>query len=427
MKKQAVCGIVFGIFASIFSLGFVSAALVSPALLQTSDSSGLMDVSVWVSDAAAFDSIIAQVGADNVVERFYPDAFVAKLNAKQVSYLAKRGDVSILEPTLKFEIVMYDAVGITGANKVWPLKLNSVNLKGNGETIAIVDTGIDFNHVDLAGKNIAGVEFDCYNNIDCAGSSNVSDLNGHGTHVAGIAGASGGINGIAPDVNLVALKVFNSSSGSFTSSVPIVRAINFVVQYADQYNISVISMSIASSGTWTGYCDSTLPSLKNAINSAVAKNISVVASAGNNYKSDAIALPSCISSVIPVAASNKDDTLASYSNINSLVKLVAPGTAIISTKMGGGYTAMGGTSMATPMISASIALINQYLALKGKPKMTPQQIEDILASNGDALIGTAGIGQKRVNLERVFTFFKVPKANENAVEISAVNVSGIDR
>ncbi len=411
----------------VFNLAFVSSkAVVSPSLLRL-DSDESVKVTIWVSDANAFDKIASQVGEDNIVEKFYPEAIVVKLNALQINEFANKDEVAILEPALDFSISMTDAASITKASTVWNWNYKGAYLTGTGQTIAIVDTGIDFSHPDLIGKNIAGVEFDCYNFADCQGSTSVTDLNGHGTHVAGIAGASGGIKGIAPGVNLIALKMFNGSSGTFTSTVPIVRSIDKAVQLAERYNISVISMSIASNGWFTGACDVNFPTIANAINAAAAKNISVVISTGNNYKTDRISVPSCISNAIPVAASNKSDSFATYSNVNSFVKLVAPGTEIVSTKRGGGYIAMSGTSMAAPMVAGSFAIANQKIALDGKSKsMTPKQIETLLALNGDDLKDNSQL--KRINLERTFWKLNVflTKLSKTSVNSATAGNCGLE-
>ncbi len=420
MKNKGLLLGIIGFVACLLLVSFASATYVSPALkgLKADTDSVLVTVRVDyqgnVPSQEAFDAVVASIGQDNVKDRFYPEAVVASLSSVDVDRLSTHANVAGLETAPTFSVSMYDAVKITHAVDVWPIVYNGQNLTGVGQTIAIIDTGIDFTHPDLAAKNIAGVGFDCYNFANCAGSPSVTDLNGHGTHVAGIAGASGGISGIAPGVNLIALKMFNGSSSTFSSVVPIERSINKAVALAEQYNISVISMSIASNGWFTGACDANFPTLATAINAAAAKNISVVISTGNNYKTDRISVPSCISSAIPVAASNKDDTLATYSNRNHFVKLVAPGTSINSTKKGGGYTIMSGTSMAAPMVSASIAMINQKLALDGKPmSMAPKQIELLLAENGDVLKDASF---KRINLQKVFMkldvlFKKLSRAN----------------
>jgi len=406
MKNKGLIIGIIGFVACLVLVGFASAVYVSPSLIASEDSqlvSVRVDYHGHEPTQEFFDSVVAKIGK-NISEKFYPEGFVVSLKGDEIKVLAKSKDISYIQPALTFSVSMYDAVNITRAKDVWPIVLdNGQNLTGKGQTIAIVDTGIDFTHPDLQAKNIAGIEFDCYHYTNCDGSTTVTDLQGHGTHVAGIAAASGTLNGIAPGANLIALKMFNGSSSTFTDTVAIERALYWTVAHKDQYNISVVSMSIASSGWFVGTCDANFPTLAAAINNANSHGIAVAVSTGNHGKTDRISVPSCISNAIPVAASNKDDTWASYSNRNSNVKVVAPGTGIISTKKGGGYTTMSGTSMAAPMVAASFAMVNQYLQSRGKT-MTPKEIESLLAKSGDKLINPQDNPQiRRLNLLKVFT------------------------
>ena len=205
------------------------------------------------------------------------------------------------------------------AHRVWNITSNSIALNGTGETVCIVDTGIDYTHPDLGGctnatflagtcaKVISGYDF-CGNSGSCGtdpDDSDPADDNGHGTHVAGIVASNNlTYRGVAPDAKLVALKVLNSAGSGFYSDVT--SGVDWCVNNATKYNISVISMSLGCSGGscthWQTACDGSFSSLAAAINSAVAKNISVMVAAGNQGFTDGISDPACITNATPVGA-----------------------------------------------------------------------------------------------------------------------------
>lgn len=408
MKNRVkILGIV-AFVACLMFVSFASAAYISPSLMASEDSqlvSVRVDYHGQEPTQQAFDSVVAKIGKE-VKEKYFPEGFVVQLSGSEVKALGNSKDISYIQPALTFTISDDDTVNITRADDIWPITLSDGHkLTGVGQTIVIVDTGIDFNHPDLASHNIAGVEFDCYNFVNCDGSASVTDLNGHGTHVAGIAAASGDVKGIAPGADLIALKMFPGSGSSFTDTVAMERALNWTVNHKDQYNLSVVSMSVASNGWFAGACDVNFPTLAAAVNNANSHGIAVVISTGNNYKTDRISVPSCMSNAIPVAASNKDGTLASYSNRDSFVKLAVPGTNVLSTCKGGGYCVKSGTSMATPIVSASFALVNQYLESKDKT-MTPKEIEKLLSSTGNKLSNQVDNLQLR-SIDLVKAFFRL--------------------
>ncbi|MDH3324722.1 MAG: S8 family serine peptidase, partial [Candidatus Peregrinibacteria bacterium] len=145
-------------------------------------------------------------------------------------------------------------------------------------------------------------------------------------------------------------------------------------------------------------CDAEFSFYKAAIDAAVAQNISVLFSSGNDGNSTAIGAPACISNATPISSTTKADVISSFSNRNGLLKLFATGGTnagsntcsdpnnpsadyICSTGYEGGYLHMSGTSMASPMVAGAIAIINQYLNLIGQTR-TPSQIEDILYDTG---------------------------------------------
>lgn len=306
-----------------------------------------------------------------------------KLNANyEVASVIKMG---------KIYAVLQDAVGIVNATPTWNLQPSGINLTGSSQTVCVIDSGINFSHSDLNASYLGGYDF-----VD--DDSDPSDGHGHGTHVAGIVAAAGGITGISSSTGIVAIRVLDDSGGGSPSDL--VSAIDWCVNNASQFNISVISMSLGCNGTIDGYtshCDAISDgcwnaAIANSINAAVANNISVLASSGNYANNTAISSPACIQNATPVSSTDKDDEISSFSDRSSLVKLFAPGASINSTRWNpgsctagctclGNYMTCSGTSMSAPVVAGAFAIINQYLDVSGQTR-TPSEIEDALYDTG---------------------------------------------
>ena len=211
---------------------------------------------------------------------------------------------------------------------------------GQGIKVAIIDSGIDVDHPDLM-DNIKG---GC-NTVDPRKSWD--DDYGHGTHVAGIVAALDniiGVVGVAPEAHLYAVKVLNRRGIGFASDII------DGLQWCIDNGIQVANMSIGSSGNAESYHD--------AIIAARNEGITIVAAAGNNGEYDgSIVWPARWEETIAVSATNESDGLAYFSSYGEEVDLAAPGQNINSTCKDGYYCIRSGTSMATPHIAGTVALI----------------------------------------------------------------------
>jgi subtilisin family serine protease len=229
--------------------------------------------------------------------------------------------------------------------------------------VAIVDSGIDLYHIDLKDnifintKEIAGDNIDNDNNgyiDDISGWNFVSNNNipqddfYHGTHVAGI------VTGVSNDISIMPLKFQNSSGLGYTGAAA--SAINYAT------NMKLKGINIASINlSWGGGTSSSLI-LESAIKRANDLGIVVVTAAGNNSSNNDLVprYPSSykLSNTISVAATNRDLTLANYSNYGkNSVDIAAPGTGIYSTLPNNSYGYVSGTSMAAPFVSGAVALL----------------------------------------------------------------------
>jgi len=211
---------------------------------------------------------------------------------------------------------------------------------GASVSVAIIDTGIDLDHPDLT--VYGNVNF---NNPNKSGD----DDNGHGTHVAGIVAALDndiGVIGVAPQAWLYGVKVLDRRGSGYVSDVIL------GIEWSINNSMQVINMSLGTS--------SDIQSLHDAVDAAYAEGIVVVAAAGNSGDTDPdndVIYPARYASVIAVAATDNNDERASWSSDGPEVELAAPGVDIFSTWKGGEYDTKSGTSMASPHVAGTAALV----------------------------------------------------------------------
>jgi subtilisin family serine protease len=285
--------------------------------------------------------------------------------ASAVGQLASRNpnfrDVR-LDPTVTaHEDTVPWGLGRIGADVVWGGSAGAVSVApgrpaGAGILVAVIDTGIDKTHPDLQANLVGGRNYVRACAFCAPVAANWNDDNGHGSHVAGTIGAldnGSGVIGVAPDLNLYAIKVLNSQGNGSLSDV--VAGIDHAVAVGAR----VINLSLGS-----GAND---PALKAAVDRAAAAGILVVASAGNSGAgADTVGYPAKYESAFAVAATcgptvtsycTTLDARASFSSTGPSVDIAAPGDAVYSTYRSGGYATLSGTSMAAPHVAGAAALI----------------------------------------------------------------------
>ncbi|RLG12450.1 hypothetical protein DRN73_02585 [Candidatus Pacearchaeota archaeon] len=359
----------------------------------------------------------------------FQDEVSAIINKSELEILKNNPNVKSVEIVKTRSIALQDSVPLINASSTWNLKEKNNNLTGKGQTVCVLDTGVDFTHPDLNEKNLTCI-IDCISGGNCVENCSATDGNGHGTHVAGIASANGSLKGLAPGANLISVQVCDSSGSCGGDDIK--AGIQWCVDNKDEYNISVISMSLGaickySNGTYTGwchenYCNSIFEG--DAIDNAVAKNISVIIAAGNSGNTTHISEPACYENAIPVGSIRKDDSTFDY-NRNSLVELIAPGYSINSTIPSSSYGTMSGTSMATPHVAGAFAIINQFLKLENKTK-TPSEIEDALNDSGKRIYDSgSGLNYSRIDVYSAIINIDefAPEINMNSPEDNLVSLS----
>lgn len=361
--------------------------------------------------------------------REYSEIFngiAAQVSEEDIIKLRKIPEIKAIYPDNKVQALLYESVPLINATKVWQMQdAGGRNITGKDVKVAIIDTGIDYTHPDLgrgfgAGYKVIG-GWDIINR-----DPDPMDDHGHGTHVAGIVAANGSLKGVAPDALLMAYKVLDRSGSGSDSDViaGIEMAMDPDGDPLTDDGADIISMSLG------GWGDPDDP-LSQAVDSAVNYGTVVVVAAGNSGpSSQTIFSPGTARKAITVGATNKDDTIASFSSRGPVVwkggmiikpDIVAPGVSIYSTVPTGNcklctpakYLSLSGTSMATPMVSGAAALL-----LQKYPGWSPLEIKMALRNTAKYLsndINTQGYGR--------IDSFKAA-AMENAPLIAMLNTSG---
>ncbi|MEA3343572.1 MAG: S8 family serine peptidase [archaeon] len=309
------------------------------------------------------------------------NALSGRITKQGLIALKNNPDVKSVQLSRKLTISLSSSVPQINADDAWATQYKGVNITGEGQTICVLDTGIDYNHSDFGGANgfpnakvIGGYDF-------VNDDNDPWDDHSHGTHCAGIAASQDTTyKGVAPDAKIVAMKVMNASGSGDNSDI--IAGIDWCVYHAEELNISVISMSLG--GGTTHYQDHTacdLESMAIAINYANDLGIVVTVAAGNEYWTDGVSFPACASGATTVSSIRKDDSTFDY-NRGLLTNVVAPGYEIAATYYGGGHASMSGTSMATPHVAGAAALLNQYYKLHDGLNLHAEQIETTLEESG---------------------------------------------
>lgn len=209
--------------------------------------------------------------------------------------------------------------------------------------VAVLDSGVDTDHELLADRLVESSA-----NVSSTGEADsIEDDYGHGTHVAGII-----VNNTLENVKIKPYKVLNKYGNGSLSSIAL------AVDMAVEDGVDIINMSLSGDGE--------SKRMTEAVNNAVANDINVVVAAGNRSLDldEHYISPACVESAITVSATDKNDKLAYYSNYDGTIDIASTGTDIESSYLNNTYLSMSGTSMATPQVTAGLAIIQTVFADK---------------------------------------------------------------
>jgi subtilisin family serine protease len=296
-------------------------------------------------------------------------AVALSATSSQIEALSRQADVDRIWPDLRVHACLDMSVPLIGAPNAW-----REGYTGTGVRIAILDTGIDPEHPDFAGRIASTADFT---------GEGIADASGHGTHVAGIAAGDGRTSGgkyagVAPGAHLYIAKVLDSQGAAFMSDVMV------GIDWAVKQQVHVMNLSLSGPPP----CDGT-DALSEACDLAGERGFVICVAAGNSGpRAVTIGPPGCARQVITVGASTDDDTLLEASSrgptADGRVKpdVLFPGAGIIAcrandTSLGNAlnqaYTEASGTSMATAHASGTAALL-----LEAEPGLTPGEIKRLI-------------------------------------------------
>ncbi len=313
------------------------------------------------------------------------------LNVEGVVFLTLNGELHIL---------LDNAIGIHHVDTVW-----NFGYTGEGVSVAIIDTGIDPNHVGINDfdddpttddpKVVAFYDALDGSGDDGSGTTQAYDDHGHGSHCAGITAGTGSIDdgpmstgetpyrGVAPGATLVGVKVLDGGgSGSFAE---VMKGMEWTIDNQIKYNIRSASMSLG--GAWVSELTQEQEERVTTLaNEMVAHGIALMIAAGNSAAYGTIGTPGAAKDVITVGATEDSRQLAVYSSKGPTHEgqikpnIAAIGSAVMSVEANSGnaYVSMSGTSMATPMVAGMAVLLHQ-----ANPDLQPLMIRSILETTAE--------------------------------------------
>jgi subtilisin family serine protease len=344
-------------------------------------------------------------------------AIAGQANARAIAALEANPQVAFIQIDEAVQAHLAQSVPAIGADVVH----NNYNLTGQNVRVAVLDTGIDTDHPDLADSLIAQHCFSLGATMtgDCLPgrtkeSTSAEDENGHGSNVSGIITSNGVVSsiGFAPSAQIVAIRVLDAQGLGFVSDW--ISGLDWIIANQSTLHVKIINMSLGTFTLFAGNCDAEQPFTSNALAQIHNLGITVFASSGNQGATTTIASPACNSNMVAVGATYDSNvgrqppnpyanyqafinpswpacfnlttslqTITCFTNSGSALDIIAPGAPITSDYLNGGLAMFYGTSQASPTAAGVAALM-----LQAAPNLTPNQIEATLKSTGTLITDT---------------------------------------
>lgn len=363
-------------------------------------------------------------------------AFSVEVTPEELKLLLANPEIQTIEPVIILHAHLAQGIPLEKADTY------RSQYNGQGVSVAICDTGINYNNTYLGGGGFPNAKV--IGGYDVGQSkSDPMDGNGHGTACAGIvAGALATIEdyigGVAYNAKLYALKISSTSTNGSATDAAMIAAWDWCVTHQNDnpsYPIKIISTSFGG-GKYTGTCNDASPSMTNAAIAAKAAGMTLFVSSGNDGYCDAMGWPACITHVISVGAvydaafgpyepcisgdscapskqpggcdsgyyatdNTSADMVTSYSNSASFLDLYAPSNRAYTLGIGGSTfnTSFGGTSAACPYAAGAAAALQSAAKARTGSWLTPDQVKSALINNGTSITDAKnGVTKPRVNL-----------------------------
>lgn len=319
---------------------------------------------------------------------------------EELNRLAADPDILTIGLDGQYRTQLVDSVPLVRADAA-----QEAGFSGEGQTIAIIDTGVDKMHPFLAGKVVAEACFsvggwcpDGATRSTVAGSGMPCPDPGcdHGTHVAGIAaGLGSSFSGTAPQAKLISIQIFSPDAPGAPVAYwsDLIAALDHVHDLRDSFTIAAVNMSLGAFASDLESCDASNPGVQAAMANLRSHGIASIVASGNDYASGSMANPACLSAAVSVGAvSTRDwgdcmgkpelgptgrDRVACYSSASPKLSLLAPGSPIKSTMPGGQYGVRHGTSMAAAHVAGAWAILKQR-----NPDATVDDILSVMQMTG---------------------------------------------
>ena len=378
MRTSSVRGRVRVVLAIVAALSLVGAA--SAAAVPTAASGERVDVFVAFADqpGAAEQALVRRAGGEIKYTYSIVPAIAASVPAAAIDALARNPGVLRVEPDVEVFLVEEDRDYAGELDNTWGVQhidagdAHAAEDTGAGVRVAVLDTGIDKSHSDLDHEPKCSKAF---------GYEDYADGHGHGTHVAGTVAAlrdGEGVVGVAPDADICAIKVLSDGGGGSFSDI--VEALDWIV--AEFTGPADRPITVANHSYGAGSDPG--PTVQAAFDNSYAAGVLHVAAAGNSGNpfgmgSNCI-YPALYGSVMAVAATTQSDARASFSSTCSQLELSAPGVSINSTVPDNDHDTKSGTSMASPHVAGSAALL-----VAANPDATVEELRSILTDTADPL------------------------------------------